>query len=87
MLQIRICYAADPHLLLCGSGSGIKKMSIWIRIQGGKDLRIRADLDPQHCIEDKITMENGLQLQIRSEPSDFAGSRSIKKLQILLLVF
>ena len=30
---------ADPHLLLCGSGSGIQKMSIWIRIRilGGKD--------------------------------------------------
>ena len=28
---------ADPHLLLCGSGSRIQKMSIWIRILGGKD--------------------------------------------------
>ena len=30
---------ADPHLLLCGSGSGsrIQKMSIWIWILGGKD--------------------------------------------------
>ena len=30
---------ADPHLLLCGSGFGIQKMSIWIRIRilGGKD--------------------------------------------------
>ena len=32
---------ADPHLLLCGSGSRIQKMSIWIRMQirilGGKD--------------------------------------------------
>ena len=27
----------DPHLLLCGSGFGIRKMSIWIRILGGKD--------------------------------------------------
>ena len=27
---------ADPHLL-CRSGSRIKKMSIWIRILGGKD--------------------------------------------------
>ena len=26
---------ADPHLLLCGSGSGIYKMSIWIRIRFG----------------------------------------------------
>ena len=26
---------ADPHLLLCGSR--IQKMSIWIRIIGGKD--------------------------------------------------
>ena len=25
---------ADPHLLLCGSGSRIQKMSIWIRILG-----------------------------------------------------
>ena len=30
---------ADPHLLLCGSGSRIQKMSIWIRILGGKDKR------------------------------------------------
>ena len=32
---------ADPHLLLCGSGSRIQKMSIWIRIRnlGGKDKR------------------------------------------------
>ena len=28
---------ADPHLLLCGCGSEIKKMSIWIQILGGKD--------------------------------------------------
>ena len=34
---------ANPHLLLCGSGPGIHKMSIWIRIRfgirilGGKD--------------------------------------------------
>ena len=28
---------ADPHLLLCRSGSRIQKMSIWIRILGGKD--------------------------------------------------
>ena len=27
---------ADPHLLLCGSGSRNPKMSIRIRIQGGK---------------------------------------------------
>ena len=27
---------ADPHLLLCGSGSGNPKMFIRIRIQGGK---------------------------------------------------
>ena len=28
---------ADSHLLLCGCGSGSQKMSIWIRILGGKD--------------------------------------------------
>ena len=27
---------SDPHKFSCGSGSRIPKMSIWIRIQGGK---------------------------------------------------
>ena len=38
VLLIRIYYYADPDPL-CGSGSGIQKMSMWIRIRilGGKD--------------------------------------------------
>ena len=30
---------SDPHKFSCGSGSRITKMSIWIRIQGGKHWR------------------------------------------------
>ena len=30
---------SDPHKFSCGSGSRIPKMSIWIRIQGGKHKR------------------------------------------------
>ena len=38
LLETCVCASvADPHLLLCGSGSVIQKISIWIQILGGTD--------------------------------------------------
>ena len=50
---------SDPHKFLCGCGSGIPKMSmwIWIRIHEGKTLQIRSSFF-KYCGSDHLFLNN-----------------------------